>query len=72
MTCEACIAVGASAEESFLIHADPEPIALPCEDCAAPSDDAGRSVAGSGREITRVTDSGGMGQLGTLTGVSIR
>jgi len=39
MTCEACVAIGASADESFLIHQDPEPVAPPCDDCAADRED---------------------------------
>jgi hypothetical protein len=72
VTCDACLAVGATPEESFLIHhtdADGNPLA---ELTTVPPDDSERSAAGYGLEITRLTTSDGMGQVGTLYGEAVR
>jgi hypothetical protein len=57
VTCEACAAVGASPEESFLIHhsdADGRPLSVPqAERVPVPPDDSERSAAGYGGVIYR-------------------
>jgi hypothetical protein len=66
--CEACAAVGASADESFWIHhmdADGRPVSAEAE--LASGQEAGRSGT-YGREMTRVADADGMGQLGNQSG----
>ena len=72
VTCEACKAIGATADESFLIHhtdAEGRPVSVDGETpVKVPPDDAERSAWG-GREITRVLDSGSYGQLAGLSGV---
>ena len=74
--CEACIAVGASPEESFLIHhcdADGNLLSgSPDVPVPVPRDDDRRSATGFGRELTRITSADGMGQPSTLTGVAVR
>jgi len=76
VTCEACIAVGASPEESFLIHhcdADGNLLSgSPDVPVPVPRDDDRRSATGFGRELTRITSADGMGQPSTLTGVAVR
>jgi hypothetical protein len=68
--CEACAAVGASPEESFLIHhtdADGRPISGEAE--LASGQEAGRGRSGRyAREITRVTGADGSGLLGNQFG----
>jgi DNA repair exonuclease SbcCD ATPase subunit len=78
--CPECAAVGASEAESFLIHQDPAPEAVPAdfdgsELAAYPwqGEDAEHRRAGrAGREITRLTSADGMGQPSTLTGMVVR
>jgi hypothetical protein len=75
VTCEACKAIGATADESFLIHhtdAEGRPVAVDGETpVKVPPDDTDRSAGGYHGEITRLTSSDGMGQPGTLTGARV-
>jgi hypothetical protein len=75
VTCEACKAIGATADESFLIHhtdAEGRPVAVDGETpVKVPPDDTERS-AWAGREITRVVDGESYGSMSTLAGISVR
>ena len=57
--CADCLAMGATPEESFLIHSDPQPVPVP---------DDGERSARPGREITRIVEGGRMGQESDLNG----
>jgi hypothetical protein len=60
VTCKECIAVGASPEQSYLIHADPDapasvrlPLTEDAQPVSVPPDDSERSAGRRRREITR-------------------
>jgi hypothetical protein len=76
VTCDACLAVGATPEESFMIHhtdADGQPLSVPADaPVPVPPDETDRAAGRRGREITRLTTSDGMGQVGTLYGEAVR
>jgi hypothetical protein len=71
VTCQDCLNMGATEAEAFAIH-HPELLPAMGEEPATVPDDTERWAGGYGREITRLTLNGRMGQVGTLYGGAVR